>query len=90
LSERDNKRITILLPSGKIAVLIPNEEFIGALKLPADAMKNVAFSNYSVDVSNDQVKVWSDIMKGQKLIDADIVPASVILSRFNKEGHPMH
>jgi NitT/TauT family transport system substrate-binding protein len=49
------------------------------LKLPPEAMKAVPFSNYSVDVSEKQVTAWSDIMKGQNLIDTDIDPASVLL-----------
>lgn len=49
------------------------------LKLPPEAMKNVRFSNYSVDITEAQVKAWNDIMKKNKFIDADIDTQSAIV-----------
>ncbi|TCU06075.1 NitT/TauT family transport system substrate-binding protein [Rhizobium sullae] len=42
------------------------------LKLPPEGMKNVPFSNYSIDVTEAQVKAWNDIMKRNKFIDGDV------------------
>ncbi|MBB3396024.1 ABC transporter substrate-binding protein [Rhizobium sp. BK060] len=49
------------------------------LKLPPEAMKNVPFSNYSVDITDAQVKAWNDIMKKNKFTDVDVEAASVIV-----------
>jgi NitT/TauT family transport system substrate-binding protein len=49
------------------------------LKLPADALAALPLSNYRTEVTTEQIKQWNDIMHGQKLIDPDIDPASVLL-----------
>jgi NitT/TauT family transport system substrate-binding protein len=50
------------------------------LKLPADAMANLPFSNYSAKVTPQQIKTWIDIMRGQKLTDADVDPNTALLN----------
>ncbi len=48
------------------------------LKLPAEAMANLPFSNYSSKVTPQQIDAWSKIMVGQKLTDQPIDPNSVL------------
>jgi NitT/TauT family transport system substrate-binding protein len=55
------------------------EHAVKYLKLPAEAMTNLPFSNYSAKVEPQQIKAWSDIMLGQKLIDTSLDPNSVLI-----------
>jgi hypothetical protein len=55
------------------------EHAVKYLKLPAEAMTNLPFSNYPAKVEPQQIKAWSDIMLGQKLIDASLDPNSVLI-----------
>jgi len=42
-------------------------------------MASLPFSNYSAKVEPQQIKTWSDIMLGQKLIDTALDPNSVLI-----------
>jgi NitT/TauT family transport system substrate-binding protein len=49
------------------------------LKLTPEQVKALPFSNYTTEITPQQIADWNRIARNQKLIDHDVDPASVIL-----------